>query len=283
MKFLKSLNSVIFLQHVKQLIILYISSYSLKVLRVITVLLFRLVDTGTGRRARRGWQGEVHTEDRLPGESKAVEGVRRNRQNTGQVFNVSSNLIPQGWLLLRGQFPAETMAQKFNIPSVVTAEDTDIWSKITREAIPIRILNCVLPHTCFENGEARAVFARGKEKLSSYVCFQTRRGEISQALIRMVPFGSGRGRGWDAWRGLWGALQGLRRAASPFQGYVAIELKLKTMITRLNLEINSLDRAFYSFIQMWNIFFMFFFWLGKNWFRRRKITNYRIGGRNGKI
>lgn len=168
MKFLKSLNSVIFLQHVKQLVILYISSYSLKVLRVITVLLFRLVDTGTGRRARRGWQGEVHTEDRLPGESKAVEGVRRNRQNTGQVFNVSSNLIPQGWLLLRGQFPAETMAQKFNIPSVVTAEDTDIWSEITREAIAIRILNCVLPHTCFENGEARAVFARGKEKLSSY-------------------------------------------------------------------------------------------------------------------
>lgn len=168
MKFLKSLNSVIFLQHVKQLIILYISSYNLKVLRVITVLLFRLVDTGTGRRARRGWQGEVHTEDRLPGESKAVEGVRRNRQNTGQVFNVSSNLIPQGWLLLRGQFPAETMAQKFNIPSVVTAEDTDIWSEITREAIAIRILNCVLPHTCFENGEARAVFARGKEKLSSY-------------------------------------------------------------------------------------------------------------------
>lgn len=92
MKFLKSLNSVIFLQHVKQLIILHISSYSLKVLRVITVLLFRLVDTGTGRRARRGWQGEVHTEDRLPGESKAVEGVRRNRQDTGQVFNVSSNL-----------------------------------------------------------------------------------------------------------------------------------------------------------------------------------------------
>lgn len=70
--------------------------------------------------------------------------------------------------MLRGQFPAETMAQKFNIPSVVTAEDTDIWSEITREAIPIRILNCVLPHTCFENGEARAVFARGKEKLSSY-------------------------------------------------------------------------------------------------------------------
>lgn len=168
MKFLKSLNSVIFLQHVKQLVILYISSYSLKVLRVITVLLFRLVDTGTGRRARRGWQGEVHTEDRLPGESKALEGVRRNRQDTGQVFNVSSNLIPQGWLLLRGQFPAETMAQKFNIPSVVTAEDTDIWSEITREAIAIRILNCVLPHTCFENGEARAVFARGKEKLSSY-------------------------------------------------------------------------------------------------------------------
>lgn len=168
MKFLKSLNSVIFLQHVKQLIILYISSYSLKVLRVITVLLFRLVDTGTGRRARRGWQGEVHTEDRLPGESKALEGVRRNRQDTGQVFNVSSNLTPQGWLLLRGQFPAETMAQKFNIPSVVTAEDTDIWSEITREAIAIRILNCVLPHTCFENGEARAVFARGKEKLSSY-------------------------------------------------------------------------------------------------------------------
>lgn len=168
MKFLKSLNSVIFLQHVKQLIILYISSYSLKVLRVITVLFFRLVDTGTGRRARRGWQGEVHTEDRLPGESKALEGVRRNRQDTGQVFNVSSNLTPQGWLLLRGQFPAETMAQKFNIPSVVTAEDTDIWSEITREAIAIRILNCVLPHTCFENGEARAVFTRGKEKLSSY-------------------------------------------------------------------------------------------------------------------
>lgn len=43
-----------------------------------------------------------------------------------------------------------------------------------------------------------------------------------------------------------------------------IELKLKTMITRLNLEINSLDRAFYSFIQMWNTFFMFFFWLEKN-------------------
>lgn len=70
--------------------------------------------------------------------------------------------------MLRGQFPAETMAQKFNIPSVVTAEDTDIWSEITREAIAIRILNCVLPHACFENGEARAVFARGKEKLSSY-------------------------------------------------------------------------------------------------------------------
>lgn len=168
MKFLKSLNSVIFLQHVKQLVILYISSYSLKVLRVITVLFFRLVDTGTGRRARRGWQGEVHTEDRLPGESKALEGVRRNRQDTGQVFNVSSNLTPQGWLLLRGQFPAEIMAQKFNIPSVVTAEDTDIWNEITREAIAIRILNCVLPHTCFENGEARAVFTRGKEKLSSY-------------------------------------------------------------------------------------------------------------------
>lgn len=54
------------------------------------------------------------------------------------------------------------------------------------------------------------------------VCFQTKRGEISRVVLRMVPFGPGRGRGWDSWRGLRGALQGLRRASS-FEGCIAID------------------------------------------------------------
>lgn len=142
-------------------------------LRVITVLpLF--VDTGTGRRARRGWQGEVHTEDRLPGESKALEGVRRNRQDTGQVLNVSSNL-PLLPLLLRGQFPAETMAQKFNIPNSCRheAKDTEYLERdnsrrgalVSRNSTRILNLNSLTraPNTRKLSSYASA-FRRGVEK-----------------------------------------------------------------------------------------------------------------------
>ena len=60
-------------------------------------------DTGTGRRSQRGRQGTMHTEDRVPGESKAFEGVRRYRQDTGQVLNVSSKNADD--IASHGQFP----------------------------------------------------------------------------------------------------------------------------------------------------------------------------------
>ena len=44
----------------------------------------------------------MHTEDRVPGESKALEGVRRYWQDTGQVLNVSFRMP---MILLRHQFP----------------------------------------------------------------------------------------------------------------------------------------------------------------------------------
>lgn len=73
----------------------------------------------------------MHTEDRLPGESKALEGVRRDRQDTGQVLDVSS-LRPPPLYCFAASSPAETMAQKFNIPSVVGRERHGIWTEITR-------------------------------------------------------------------------------------------------------------------------------------------------------
>lgn len=180
------------------------------------------------------------------------------------------------------------MAQKFNIPSDVTRKtritlDRDnsrsYFSKSHLRAIGI--LN-VLPHTCFEreNGEARAVFARGKEKLSSYAS-AFRRGvekslKPSSGWFRLVRDAGEAGiRGEDCEV----LYRGCDEQQVPSKDTVAIDWNLRRWLRSFRFG-NKFARSCVLFIYP-VVEYFFFVCVLFSWRRIDfgKITNYRFGER----